>query len=92
MLHIVTDSGAVIAFAAFHTLPVIIGVFFSFTNYVGLQNFRKLGSDPILLPVATERMRARWIESRAGSLQSSGAFAVAHWNVPSHFDHTSTCS
>lgn len=26
---------AVIAFAAFHTLPVIIGVFFSFTNYAG---------------------------------------------------------
>lgn len=26
---------AVIAFAAFHTLPVVIGVFFSFTNYAG---------------------------------------------------------
>lgn len=26
---------AVIAFAAFHTLPVIIGIFFSFTNYAG---------------------------------------------------------
>lgn len=26
---------AVIAFAGFHTLPVIIGVFFSFTNYAG---------------------------------------------------------
>lgn len=26
---------AVIAFAAFHTLPVVIGIFFSFTNYAG---------------------------------------------------------
>ena len=26
---------AVIAFAAFHTLPVVVGIFFSFTNYAG---------------------------------------------------------
>ncbi|MEJ1088416.1 sugar ABC transporter permease [Microbacterium sp. Mu-80] len=34
---------AVIAFAAFHTLPVIIGVFFSFTNYAGYGTWDFVG-------------------------------------------------
>ena len=34
---------AVIAFAAFHTLPVIIGVFFSFTNYAGYGAWNFVG-------------------------------------------------
>ncbi|MFF2634169.1 carbohydrate ABC transporter permease [Microbacterium sp. NPDC058021] len=34
---------AVIAFAAFHTLPVIIGVFFSFTNYAGYGTWDFIG-------------------------------------------------
>ena len=48
---------AVIAFAAFHTLPVIIGIFFSFTNYagygawnfVGLSNYFNLFQDDRIL-------------------------------------------
>nr|WP_240898289.1 sugar ABC transporter permease [Agromyces luteolus] len=48
---------AVIAFAAFHTLPVIIGIFFSFTNYagygawnfVGLSNYANLFRDDRVL-------------------------------------------
>ncbi|MGA7147976.1 MAG: sugar ABC transporter permease [Microbacterium sp.] len=34
---------AVVAFAAFHTLPVIIGVFFSFTNYAGYGDWNFVG-------------------------------------------------
>lgn len=34
---------AVILFAAFHTLPVIIGVFFSFTNYAGYGEWDFVG-------------------------------------------------
>ncbi|MEV7693746.1 sugar ABC transporter permease [Microbacterium sp. NPDC089189] len=34
---------AVLAFAAFHTLPVIIGVFFSFTNYAGYGTWDFVG-------------------------------------------------
>ncbi|MBM7503290.1 carbohydrate ABC transporter permease [Agromyces aurantiacus] len=34
---------AVIAFAAFHTLPVLIGVFFSFTNYAGYGAWNFVG-------------------------------------------------
>lgn len=34
---------AVIAFAAFHTLPVIVGVFFSFTNYAGYGKWDFVG-------------------------------------------------
>ena len=34
---------AVIAFAAFHTLPVIIGIFFSFTNYAGYGDWNFIG-------------------------------------------------
>ncbi|WP_298945129.1 sugar ABC transporter permease [uncultured Microbacterium sp.] len=48
---------AVIAFAAFHTIPVIVGVFFSFTNYagygewnfVGLSNYLNLFKDDRVL-------------------------------------------
>lgn len=48
---------AVIAFAAFHTLPVIVSVFFSFTNYpgygawnfVGLSNYVNLFRDDRVL-------------------------------------------
>ncbi|WP_353815979.1 carbohydrate ABC transporter permease [Agromyces sp. SYSU T00266] len=48
---------AVIAFAAFHTLPVIVGIFFSFTNYagygawnfVGLSNYANLFRDDRIL-------------------------------------------
>jgi raffinose/stachyose/melibiose transport system permease protein len=48
---------AVIAFAAFHTLPVVIGIFFSFTNYagygewnfVGLSNYLNLFRDDRVL-------------------------------------------
>ena len=48
---------AVIAFAAFHTLPVIVGIFFSFTNYagygawnfVGLSNYANLFGDERVL-------------------------------------------
>ncbi|OIU88028.1 sugar ABC transporter permease [Microbacterium sp. AR7-10] len=35
---------AVIAFAGFHTLPVIIGVFFSFTNYPGYGTWDFVGT------------------------------------------------
>ena len=31
------------------------------------------------------------MEAPPGSLQSSGAVAVAHWKVFSHFDQVSTC-
>ena len=34
---------AVIAFAAFHTLPVLIGIFFSFTNYPGYGDWNLVG-------------------------------------------------
>ncbi|WP_434812238.1 carbohydrate ABC transporter permease [Microbacterium sp. bgisy189] len=34
---------AVIAFAAFHTLPVIVGIFFSFTNYAGYGAWNFVG-------------------------------------------------
>jgi raffinose/stachyose/melibiose transport system permease protein len=34
---------AVIAFAAFHTLPVLIGIFFSFTNYAGYGDWNFIG-------------------------------------------------
>jgi raffinose/stachyose/melibiose transport system permease protein len=34
---------AVIAFAAFHTLPVIVGIFFSFTNYAGYGTWNLVG-------------------------------------------------
>lgn len=34
---------AVIAFAAFHTLPVIVGIFFSFTNYAGYGEWNFVG-------------------------------------------------
>ena len=34
---------AVIAFAAFHTLPVIVGIFFSFTNYAGYGDWNFFG-------------------------------------------------
>lgn len=34
---------AVLAFAAFHTVPVIIGVFFSFTNYAGYGTWDFVG-------------------------------------------------
>ncbi|WP_404429973.1 sugar ABC transporter permease [Microbacterium lacus] len=34
---------AVIAFAAFHTIPVIVGVFFSFTNYAGYGDWNFVG-------------------------------------------------
>lgn len=48
---------AVIAFAAFHTLPVVVGIFFSFTNYagygawnfVGLSNYVNLFRDDRVL-------------------------------------------
>ncbi len=48
---------AVIAFAAFHTLPVVVGIFFSFTNYagygawnfVGLSNYVNLFQDDRVL-------------------------------------------
>ncbi|MCK8608346.1 sugar ABC transporter permease [Agromyces sp. C10] len=48
---------AVIAFAAFHTLPVLVGIFFSFTNYagygawnfVGLSNYANLFGDERVL-------------------------------------------
>ena len=34
---------AVIAFAAFHTLPVVVGIFFSFTNYAGYGDWNFVG-------------------------------------------------
>jgi len=34
---------AVIAFAAFHTVPMIIGIFFSFTNYAGYGEWNFVG-------------------------------------------------
>ena len=34
---------AVIAFAAFHTVPVLVGVFFSFTNYAGYGDWNFVG-------------------------------------------------
>ena len=34
---------AVIAFAAFHTLPVLVGIFFSFTNYAGYGDWNFVG-------------------------------------------------
>jgi raffinose/stachyose/melibiose transport system permease protein len=34
---------AVIAFAAFHTVPVLIGIFFSFTNYAGYGEWNFVG-------------------------------------------------
>ena len=34
---------AVIAFAAFHTIPVLIGIFFSFTNYAGYGGWNLVG-------------------------------------------------
>lgn len=34
---------AVIAFAAFHTIPVIVGIFFSFTNYAGYGDWNFVG-------------------------------------------------
>lgn len=34
---------AVIAFAAFHTVPMLVGVFFSFTNYAGYGNWNFAG-------------------------------------------------
>lgn len=34
---------AVIAFAAFHTVPVVIGIFFSFTNYAGYGDWNFVG-------------------------------------------------
>ena len=34
---------AVIAFAAFHTLPVSVGIFFSFTNYAGYGDWNFIG-------------------------------------------------
>ena len=48
---------AVIAFAAFHTVPVLVGIFFSFTNYagygewnfVGLSNYVNLFKDDRVL-------------------------------------------
>ena len=48
---------AVIAFAAFHTLPVIVGIFFSFTNsigfgdweFIGLVNYLAVFTDPAIL-------------------------------------------
>jgi len=48
---------AVIAFAAFHTVPVITGIFYSFTNYpgygewnfVGLSNYLNLFKDDRIL-------------------------------------------
>ena len=48
---------AVIAFAFFHTLPVLIGIFFSFTNYpgygdwdfIGLSNYANLFKDSRVL-------------------------------------------
>src|SRR5688572_353170 len=48
---------AVIAFAAFHTLPVLVGIFFSFTNYagygawnfVGVSNYLNLFQDDRVL-------------------------------------------
>ncbi|ALJ21076.1 carbohydrate ABC transporter permease [Microbacterium sp. No. 7] len=33
----------VIAFAAFHTLPMLVGVFFSFTNYAGYGDWNMVG-------------------------------------------------
>lgn len=48
---------AVIAFAAFHTIPVVVGIFFSFTNYagygdwdfVGISNYLNLFKDDRVL-------------------------------------------
>lgn len=48
---------AVIAFAAFHTVPVVVGIFFSFTNYagygawnfVGISNYLNLFRDDRVL-------------------------------------------
>ncbi|MBB2957504.1 ABC transporter permease subunit [Pseudoclavibacter helvolus] len=34
---------AVIAFAAFHTVPMIVGIFFSFTNYAGYGEWNAVG-------------------------------------------------
>ncbi len=34
---------ALIAFAAFHTVPMLVGVFFSFTNYAGYGNWNFVG-------------------------------------------------
>lgn len=34
---------AVIAFAAFHTVPVLVGIFFSFTNYAGYGEWNFVG-------------------------------------------------
>lgn len=34
---------AVIAFAAFHTIPVLVGIFFSFTNYAGYGEWNFVG-------------------------------------------------
>jgi len=34
---------AVIAFAAFHTVPVLVGIFFSFTNYAGYGDWNFVG-------------------------------------------------
>lgn len=34
---------AVIAFAAFHTVPVVVGIFFSFTNYAGYGEWNMAG-------------------------------------------------
>lgn len=34
---------AVIAFAVFHTIPVLVGIFYSFTNYAGFGDWRFVG-------------------------------------------------
>lgn len=47
---------ALIAFALFHTLPVLIGVFFSFTNYAGYGTWKFVGISNYINIFRDERM------------------------------------
>ena len=51
---------AVIAFAAFHTIPVLVGIFFSFTNYAGYGEWNFVGFSNYLNLFKDDRVLAAY--------------------------------
>ena len=51
---------AVIAFAAFHTVPVLVGIFFSFTNYAGYGEWSFVGFSNYLNLFKDDRVLAAY--------------------------------
>ncbi|GAA1769930.1 carbohydrate ABC transporter permease [Agromyces humatus] len=51
---------AVIAFAAFHTVPVLVGIFFSFTNYAGYGEWNFVGFSNYLNLFKDDRVLAAY--------------------------------